>query len=218
MPVGRASAFIGLCLVSFICASYAQSPLVTVTPGRTDKDGLPESDAKVCLNQPPHTCYAIAGLARDPARHYFAFKPHAKVFGRPGPEPWILADATYSVYGAGAVTRFDILRSEDTYLVDVLPVELNSVNEHALWRERQFSPLPLFVDAELIWANGEPHFGRHFFTVDVWRYDPREREYFRIVHYRSPRKYKLGHATPIKVLSHERHNILLRLSHLPNAS
>jgi len=210
----------GLCLaaLALVVSGIAQSQLVTVMPGRTDKDGLPVSDAKVCLNQPPHTCYDIAGLARDPARHYFAFKPHAEVFGQPGPEPWILADATYSAYGAGAVIRFDILRSEDTYLVDVLPVELSSDNEHALWHEPRSSPLPLFVDAELIWANGEPHFGRHFFSVDVWRYDPREREYFRIVHYRSARKYKLGHATPIKVLSHERHNIILRLSHLPNAS
>jgi hypothetical protein len=214
----RYGLFLPLIVACLLGSAYSQDPLFTLVPGNLDPDGIPISDAKVCLTGAHPTCYHMPDLTRGDVTYVFGLDPHAEAMMAPGPVPWLLFDATYSALGSGSLTQYAILRSEGTYLVDVLSgVALTNVSDHAIWHEPKFSPFPLVVSADFVWGKNETHFGRHSHTVEVRRYDPDEHEYFRILTYRTSRKYAGGDSAPIRVLAPERAEILRRLGHLtPN--
>jgi hypothetical protein len=184
-------------------------------PGTTDSDGLPTSGAKFCLNGPLFTCYPMSSMTQGDVTFDFGLDPHATAIAKPGPGPWILFEATFSGGGSGTLTRYDIIRSEDTYLVSVLAnVALTNQSDHAIWHEPRLSQYPLFVTADFLWDfhKKETHFAHHFYTIHVYRYDPNEREYFSVLTYKTRHKYRgLDDTDKINILHPERPEIVRRL-------
>jgi hypothetical protein len=201
-----------LWLLLVLAPALGHAQQFKLVPGETDADGTPLTGAKVCLNGPLYTCYPMSSLTRGDMTYQFGLDPHATAIATPGPGPWLLFDATFSGGGSGTLTKFEIIRSEGTYLVGVLSgVALTNVSDFKIWHEPSISPYPLVVSADFVWGKGETHFARHFYVVEVRRYDPVEREYMRVLSYRTSRKYSGGDSTPIRVIAPERVHILRRL-------
>jgi hypothetical protein len=200
------------------CLVLAPAPLLAqqlkLVPGSIE-DGIPVTGAKVCLNGPLYTCYSMSSLTRGDVTYVFGLDPHARAISTPGPGPWLLFDATFSAGGKNILTKYEIIRSEDTYLVGVLHgVELTNLGDFKIWNEPAISPFPLVVSADVVPSKRERQSRPHFYTVEVRRYDPVEREYFRVLSYRTPRKYSRGHSSSTRVITPEHARILRRLQTL----
>lgn len=126
--------------------------------------------------------------------------------------------AMFSGGGSGTLTRFAILRMDGTHISNLLPnVALTNNSDNAVWNEPDLSPFPLFVDADYIWnfKAGETHFSKHFFAVEVWRFDPSKDHYVRALTYKTAKRYNgLDAADTINVITPERSEILRRLKSL----
>jgi hypothetical protein len=73
------------------------------------------------------------------------------------------------------------------------------------------SAYPILVHADFIWSEGESHFGRHYYDVEAWRFNPKLDKYSKAFSYRTARRYDGGDVTPVHVLSSERQEILHHL-------
>ncbi|MGA3082053.1 MAG: hypothetical protein ABSD44_11800 [Terracidiphilus sp.] len=139
-------------------------------------------------------------------------EPNAKVVGHLDGKELTLFTAMFSGCGSGTLTHFSLLTVRDGEFVNLLPkVELTNVSEFKLWNLPQFSNLPIFVTADLIWRTGETHFERHRYEIEVYVFDSKSHVYVERVHFDTKRKYSGGDADVVNALEGERPIILVKL-------
>ena len=80
--------------------------------------------------------------------------------------------ATFSACGSGSLERITVLRyvaGDGSRIVNLMPyVAVSNVSDRAMWSVSAVSSYPLYVQADFEWHGNEPHFGAHFFDVEVW--------------------------------------------------
>jgi hypothetical protein len=196
-------------------------PHYTVAEGQLDENGFPTSGAKLCLASKKGICYQMPShtlQGSTQVTYDFGLEPRAKILPLTNGGSWAFFSSVFSAGGSGTLTRLAILRyqsseGEDGVLTDLLPyVAVTNVSEHALWTVPSVSPYPVLVHADFIWSSGEIHFARHYYAVEVWRFDPATDRYRKAVSYRTSKKYEGGDSGPISVLGPERAEILRRLN------
>ncbi|WP_157466730.1 hypothetical protein [Edaphobacter aggregans] len=129
---------------------------------------------------------------------------------------WAFFTGTFSGGGSGTLERLAVLRFEwdadAGKIVNLLPfMAVTNASDRAMWTVPSASPYPILVRADFIWGDGETHFGQHYYTVEVWRFEPQSDQYVKAFSYRTKRKYDGGDSKPVHVLSPERQEIERRL-------
>lgn len=208
----------GGCALTQSPSNASSFPSAKVFDGKLDTDGLPTSGARLCVEPTLRNCFqmpASSPKGEPPGFYQFGLEPSMKPLPVKGGGSWLLFSATFSGGGSGTLTRFAILRMDGTHINNLLPnVALTNNSDNAVWNEPDLSPFPLFVDADYIWnfKVGETHFSKHFFAVEVWRFDPSKDHYSRALTYKTSKRYDgLDAADPINVIAPERSEILRRL-------
>ena len=208
-----------LLLTMFTVSALAQARKLTLSAGKTDADGFPLTGASFCLESPQTLCYQMPDLKNGDVTYQFGLEPHAEVLPQAKAGPWFLFSATFSGGGSGTLTRYTILCTEVSHIVNLLPdnVALTNASEHAIWTNIELSPYPILVTADFDWDfdAGETHFARHHYFVNAWRFDPKKNLYEKAFAYRTAKKYdSLDDADTINVIDPERPEILRRLAAL----
>ena len=159
---------------------------------------------------------ASSPKGESPGFYQFGLEPTMKRLPLEGGGSWLLFSAMFSGGGSGTLTRYAILRMDGSQIINLLPdVALTNNSDNAVWNEPDLSSFPLFVDADYIWnfKAGETHFSKHFFAVEVWRFDPSKDRYVRALRYKTNKRYNgLDAADSVNVITPERPEILRRLS------
>ncbi len=196
-------------------------PRFTVARGQLDENGFPTSGAKLCLEGKKSVCYQMpshTAAGSSQLTYDFGLEPHAKILPLTNGGSWAFFSAMFSAGGSGTLTRLAILRYQSGegrsgVLTNLLPyIGATNVSEHAVWKLRSISPYPILVDADFVWGRNEIHFGRHYYTVEGWRFEPATDRYKKAFSYRTTKKYSGGDSEAISVLGPERAEILRRLS------
>ena len=197
-------------------------PRFTQTEGRLDADGFPLSGAKLCLLEHRDTCFQMPPhtTTTDVAKvtYQFGLDPRSERLPLASGGSWVFFSAMFSAGGSGSLERIAVLRYEpgrsSEKIVNLMPyVSATNVSERAMWTISSASAYPILVHADFIWSAGEPHFGAHFYTVEAWRFDPKQDLYVKTFSYRTSKRYgDEDDSKPAHVLASERAEILRRLS------
>jgi hypothetical protein len=126
---------------------------------------------------------------------------------------WVFFSGMFSGGGSGMLERVAILRYGANGRIENLMPEVTQTEsaDRAMWKVPDVSPYPVFVRADFVWADNEDHFGKHFFEVDAWVFDPATSLYRKRFSYRTTKRYDRGEGSD-HVLSAERAEILRRLA------
>lgn len=207
------------CVCAQLPAVAANFPSAEIFEGKLDADGLPTSGARLCVEPTLRNCFqmpASSPKGESPGFYQFGLEPTMKRLPLEGGGSWLLFSAMFSGGGSGTLTRYAILRMDGSQIINLLPdVALTNNSDNAVWNEPDLSSFPLFVDADYIWnfKAGETHFSKHFFAVEVWRFDPSKDRYVRALRYKTNKRYNgLDAADSVNVITPERPEILRRLS------
>jgi hypothetical protein len=209
----------GLALSQTMSAPRSESfPPFALTEGQKDADGFPTSGAKLCVTETSDQCFQMPEYTAHEygnMNYEFGLDPRTELLLLTGGGSWVLFSAVFSAGGSGSLTRLAVLRYEGEggtgRIVNLLPlVGVTNASEFAMWTIPGASTYPALIDADFVWGNGETHFGRHFYTVEAWRFDPKADRYVKAFSYRTSRKYGGGDSGPIRVLGPERAEILRR--------
>ncbi|RQT12657.1 hypothetical protein [Burkholderia contaminans] len=191
-------------------------PRFTQTEGRTDSDGLPLSGAKLCVLPDRAPCFQMppAPLPNSPKESYqFGLMPRSERLPLASGGSWVFFSGMFSGGGSGMLERVAILRYGANGKIENLMPEVTQTElaDRAMWKVPDVSPYPVFVRADYAWADNEDHFGKHFFEVDAWVFDPATSLYKKRFSYRTTKRYDRGEGSD-HVLSAERAEILRRLA------
>jgi hypothetical protein len=145
----------------------------------------------------------------------FGLEPRSERLQLAGGGSWVFFAATFSGGGSGTLTRLAVLRyeSKSGKIVNLLPFEaVTNVSDRAMWMVPEASAYPVLVDADFIWGEGETHFDSHFYDISAWKFDAAIDKFVKALSYQTPKKYRGGDDSPIRVLAAERGEIIRRLS------
>jgi hypothetical protein len=185
----------------------------------TEMGCMPTTPARICLGAAGTAhCYA------PPSDKDFIFglEPKATPVGQLDGHELTLFTAVFSGCGSGILTHFSLLTVRDGELVNLLPkVELTNQSEYKFWSLPEFSNLPVLITADFIWDfeamqrqnyTEETHFAHHRYTISLYIFDQKSRQYLQKVQYETKKKYPgLDDADEIQVLDTERPTILAKL-------
>ncbi len=68
----------------------------------------------------------------------------------------------------------------------------------------------MLVTADFIWAMGEAHYSKHFYRIELWKFDNRISQYRKAFSYRTSKRYESG-SSDLHILQDEKQEILRRL-------
>lgn len=198
--------------------SVSDFPPFILHEGANDEDGLPASNARLCLSNGPRTCFSLSSLRPDKKYKDLVFDfglfPKAQRVPLHSGGSLVLFSADCGG-GSGSSTRFALLRYEqDGSLRDLLPeLMLTNQSDHALWDVPAVSDMPLLVTADFIWEGLEGHYGPHFYEIRVYRYNPGTGKYAEILKYQTSHKYRGfdNFDNPFPLLKYEKSSILRKL-------
>lgn len=173
----------------------------------------------MCLLRDRDVCYQMPSQAASGSAnviYQFGLDPRSERLLLAGGGSWVFFSGTFSGGGSGTLERIAVLRYQENgrvmAIVNLMPfVGVTNVSDRAMWTVPDASPYPIFVCADFLWGEGEPHFGQHYYTVEAWRFDPKEDRYVKAFSYRTAMSYGGGDSTPVHVLAPERQEILRRL-------
>lgn len=173
----------------------------------------------MCLLRDRDVCYQMPSQAASGSAnviYQFGLDPRSERLLLAGGGSWVFFSGTFSGGGSGTLERIAVLRYQENggvmAIVNLMPfVGVTNVSDRAMWTVPDASPYPIFVCADFLWGEGEPHFGQHYYTVEAWRFDPKEDRYVKAFSYRTATRYDGGDSTPVHVLAPERQEILRRL-------
>jgi hypothetical protein len=168
-------------------------------------------DRDVCYQMPPQAAPGSANVI-----YQFGLDPRSERLSLAGGGSWIFFSGTFSGGGSGTLERIAVLRYQENggvrTIANLMPfVGVTNVGDRAMWTVPGASLYPIFVYADFVWGEGESHFGQHYYTVEAWRFHPKEDRYVKAFSYRTAKRYDGGDSTPIHVLAPERQEILRRL-------
>jgi hypothetical protein len=194
----------------------SQFPAFTMHAGKTDSDGLPTSNARICVKAESQ-CFALS-TDSDGSRlsYFFGLDPKSERVAIDSGGSMIFFSGTFSAGGSGLVESFALLQYDSNgQITNILPkVLMNDGGDRRVWRLRQVSPMPVTAFAEQIWGEGEAHYGdRHLFNVSAYVFDAQTRRYTKRVEYTTSQKYSDDdNGKPNGVLESEKPNIIKRLT------
>ncbi|MBJ9963245.1 hypothetical protein [Burkholderia seminalis] len=206
----------GIAGVRAASAGESAFPRYTQTEGQLDGDGLPLSGVKLCVLPDRAPCFEmppapLPGTSREV--YQFGLNPRSERLPIASGGSWVFFSGMFSGGGSGMLERVAVLRvGPNGKIENLMPkVTETEMADRAMWKLPDVSPYPVFVRADYIWEKDEDHFGKHFFDVDAWTFDPATRLYQKRFSYRTARRYDRGEGSD-RVLSAERAEILRRLA------
>ncbi|MDN7556983.1 hypothetical protein [Burkholderia orbicola] len=219
--IGKTLAVISsMAVVGIACVQAAPSetafPRFTQAQGKLDADGLPLSGVKLCVLPDHAPCFEMpATLVPGSAKELYQFglNPWSERLPIASGGSWVFLAGTFSGGGSGMLERVAVLRvGANGKIENLMPIVTETeMADRAMWNLPAVSPYPLFVRADYVWGKGEDHFGKHFFDVDAWAFDPAANRYAKRFSYRTSQRYDRGEGAD-HVLSAERAEILRRLA------
>jgi hypothetical protein len=208
-----------IAILLLISSAAPHTTQFTVEKGVTDADDLPVSGASICAPA-SSACYQMPAINNGTVTYEFGLQPEMKVLVEDHSTQWILFDATFSGGGSGTLTRYAVLVWDGIAFKNLLPrLALTNVSDFDVWDDKNLSAYPILVTADFDWnfKAHETHFGRHFFTVDVWQYSPTANIYIKVIKYKTSKRYDGGDSSDVSVIKPERKEIIRRLNSLhPN--
>jgi hypothetical protein len=191
-----------------------QFPPFTIHPGKTDADGLPTSNARLCVKAKTQ-CFALPTRATDSQTTYvFGLSPEAKQVFLGSGGSVIFFSATFSAGGSGILESFALLQYDNHgKIVNLLPpVYLTDGGDRQVWQISDTS-MPIITFAEHIWGEDEPHYGNHFWTISAYVFDVKTHRYLKRTQYITTRKYSDGEdGKALSVLQNEKSTITAKLT------
>ncbi|KVX48376.1 hypothetical protein DF046_24105 [Burkholderia cepacia] len=191
-------------------------PRFTQAEGRQDSDGLPLSGVKLCVLPDRAPCFEMPPVPvphSSKELYQFGLMPRSERLPIASGGSWVFFSGMFSGGGSGMLERVAILRYGANGKIENLMPEVTQTEtaDRAMWKVPDVSPYPVFVRADFVWADDEDHFGKHFFVVDAWTFDPAIGQYRKRFSYRTAKRYDRGEGSD-HVLSAERADILHHLA------
>src|SRR5450756_497353 len=172
-------------------ATTLEFPAYKIHPGHVERSNpyFPTTNARLCLVTGQRECFTLASsvYAKHPdGDTFYGLLPKAMRVTLPSGGSLILFHAN-SGGGSGSSDRFVLLRYEsDGHLNNLLPsLILSNQSDIALWDIPSVSSMPILATADFIWEGMEAHYGRHFYQIRAYRYDPRTERYRQVFKYLS---------------------------------
>jgi len=192
-------------------------PAYRIIPGKLDFDGLPTSNAQLCIGaEAQQDCFS-PNSKRQGIEMPFGLAPKATKLDLKDGGSLVLFTAEFSGGGSGTLTSIALLECRsDGHLRNLLPdVGVTNQSEFRVWNIPQVSDMPLLVTADFDWNfdKGETHFAKHKYWIEAYIFDIRTGVYTRTMKYLTNKEYPgLDDADNIVVLEPERSTILAHLS------
>ena len=99
-----------------------------------------------------------------------------------------------------------LLDDRNGQLTNLLPnVTVTNLSEYHLWSAPNVSAMPILVTADFVWAEGEPHYGSHRYTITSYVYSQQSGLYSQRDEYVTATEYN------DKILEPEKDKIFARL-------
>jgi hypothetical protein len=191
-----------------------QFPPFTIHPGKADADGVPTTNARLCVKTETQ-CFALHTRGTDPQTAYvFGLSPEAKQVFLDSGGSVIFFSGTFSAGGSGILESFALLQYDNHgKIVNLLPpVYLTDGGDRQVWQISGTS-MPIITFAEHIWGEGEPHYGNHFWTISAYVFDAKAHRYLKRTQYITARKYSDdGDGKALSVLQNEKSTITAKLT------
>jgi len=162
-----------------------QFPSFTVRPGKKDADGLPTSNAGLCVNGGTQ-CFALPTKQPDTqTKYFFGLEPKAERVTIDPADSVIFFSGTFSGGGSGILESFALLKYDNRKkIVNILPpINLVDGGDRKIWRLPHVSSMPVVVFAEHIWAEAEAHYGDHLWTISAYVFDSKSEHYAKQTEY-----------------------------------
>jgi hypothetical protein len=202
-------------------AAESAAAVTIVRPALDPKTSLPVGPAKVCIpvanarpcyTPPSSESWGLPERSRPP----FGLHPKAVDVTLARGTKAVVFTATASAGGSGALTIVALLVPKNGRLVDLLPASctLSELSQYQFWNAPAISKMALFVTANFVWGNGEPHFGvAHHYRVSIYTFDPQKGMYVLRTQYVSAAKYGNGQkfGAPPDLLQREQPSIIAKL-------
>ncbi|UTV58503.1 hypothetical protein [Burkholderia arboris] len=204
--------------IASVRAASAESafPRFTQAEGKVDSDGLPLSGVKLCVLPDHAPCFEMPPVPLPHSSkelYQFGLDPRSERLPIASGGSWVFFSGMFSGGGSGMLERVAILRIGANGKIENLMPQVTQTEsaDRAMWKLPDVSPYPLFVRADFVWGEDEDHFGKHFFDVDAWAFDPATSQYKKRFSYRTTKRYSRGDGSD-RVLVAERAEILRRLA------
>jgi hypothetical protein len=195
----------------------SQFPPFTIQHGKLDADGLPTSNARLCVKA-EFQCFTLATKTDSQIQYYFGLDPKAQRVALEAGGSVIFFSGIFSGGGSGFLESFALLQYDNNGNINnLLPeVYIADGGDRHVWKLTDVSPMPVITFAEANWAEGEAHYGdKHFYTVSAYVYDPNPMKYTKRLEYVTSQKYS-DEEDPklLSVLANEKPTIVGKLTGL----
>jgi len=190
-------------------------PPFTIHAGNLDSDGLPTSDARLCV-EGETLCYSLAAnRSRSQNGPFFGLAPKAERVTIQSGDSVVFFSGISSAGGSGFLESFVLLRYDKLGKISNLlpPIQIADGGDRHVWMLSGVSQMPIVAFAQANWGEGEAHYGdRHFYTVSAYVFDSSAQKYKKGTQYITSEKYYDGEGEkPVMVLTTEKPTILAKL-------
>ncbi len=211
--------FTSLAAVKLLAAflAIAAFPPFEVHPGKTDSDGVPTSNATLCVvGEEP--CFPLFTYKEPKSNfeYHFGLKPAAEQVAVRSGGSLILFSGTYNAGGSASLTRLALVEyGTGGRLTNLLPdVYITEQGERKVWDLPDVSNMPVLLTAEANWVPSveETRLAPHLFGITAYVFDSKTGKYAKRLEYVTAKKYpSLDDVDVINVLEPERATILQKL-------